>query len=108
MAWKVNYTDDAERDLQDIFDYIFLVLLEPGIAAKQTNRIMAEADSLAHMPLRYHLYDKEPWRSRGLRVLPVDNYLIFYRSDESRNVVTIVRIMYEGRDIDKQLNNVDE
>ena len=40
MIWKVNYTEDAEQDLQSIFDYISDVLLEPLTAANQTNRIM--------------------------------------------------------------------
>ena len=108
MIWKVNYTEDAEQDLQSIFDYISDVLLEPVTAANQTNRIMDAANSLDHMPLRYRLYDKEPWRSRGLRVMPADNYLVFYLPDEIKKTVAIIRIMYGGRDIDKHLNVTEE
>lgn len=108
MIWKVNYTEDAEQDLQSIFDYISDVLLEPVTATNQTNRIMDAADSLDHMPLRYRLYDKEPWQSRGLRVMPVDNYLVFYLPDETKKTVAIIRIMYGGRDIDKHLNVTEE
>jgi toxin ParE1/3/4 len=61
MIWKVNYTEDAEQDLQSIFDYISDVLLEPVTAANQTNRIMDAADSLDHMPLRF-LPEEETWR----------------------------------------------
>ena len=103
MIWNVDYTDDALRDLQGIFDYISLVLLEPRIAENQTGRIMDGADALDHMPFRYPLYDKEPWRSRGLRVLQVDNYMIFYLPDEPNGVVSIIRIMYGSRDIEAQL-----
>jgi len=102
--WHVYYTDDALWDLQDIYDYISLNLLEPNTALKQTNHIMDAADSLDHMPFRYRLYDQEPWYSMGLRVLPVDNYLIFYLIDETKNIVPIVRIMYGGRNISKHLN----
>lgn len=56
------------------------------------------------MPKRYRKYEKEPWKSRGLRELPVDNYVVLYISDSDKRVVTILRIMYAGRDIDKQLN----
>jgi toxin ParE1/3/4 len=41
---------------------------------------------------------------KGLRVLPVDNYLVFYLPDESNNIVSVIRIMYGGRDIEKHLN----
>jgi toxin ParE1/3/4 len=34
---------------------------------------------LNEMPLLYHLYEKEPWDSKGLRLLPIDNYLAFYK-----------------------------
>ena len=108
MIWDVNYTNDAQQDLQDIYDYISLILLEPGIAAKQTDRIMDAADSLNHMPFRYRLYEYDPWRSKGLRILPVDNYLIFYLPDKSKNTVTIIRIMYGSRDVDKHLYTVDK
>ena len=108
MIWKVNYTEDAVQDLQGIFDYISGVLLELVTAANQTDRIMDAADSLGHMPLRYRLYDKEPWRLRGLRVMPVDNYLVFYLPDEAKESVAIIRIMYGGRDIDKHLSAAEE
>ena len=108
MIWKVNYTEDAAQDLQGIFDYISDVLLEPVTAVNQTDRIMDAADSLDHMPLRYRLYNKELWRSRGLRVMPVDNYLVFYLPDETKKTVAIIRIMYGGRDIDKHLNATEE
>ena len=36
----------AYRDLNGIYDYIADVLLEPGIAQNQTDRIMDAADSL--------------------------------------------------------------
>jgi len=104
MIWKVDYTEDAEQDLQSIYDYISDVLLEPITAQNQTDRIMDAVDSLDHMPLRFRLYDNEPWRSKGLRVLPVDNYLVFYLPDESQEAVLIIRIMYGGRDSKKHLS----
>ena len=108
MTWNVYYTNDALEDLQGIYDYISEILIEPGIAVKQTDRILDAADSLDAMPLRHRLYDHEPWRSKGLRILPVDNYVIFYLPDELKNIVAIVRIMYGGRDVDKQLHKDDE
>ena len=103
MTWKVNYTEDAEQDLQDIYEYISDVLFEPVIAEKQANRIMDAVNSLDHMPLRYRLYNSEPWYTKGLRVLPVDNYLVFYLTDESQNTVAIIRIMHGSRNIEEHL-----
>lgn len=35
--------------------------------------------------------------------MPVDNYLVFYILDKDNEVVTIIRVMYAGRDVDNQL-----
>ena len=38
------------------------------------------------MPERYRKYEKEPWKSRGLRVLPVDNYVVLYIPDSVKRL----------------------
>lgn len=42
---------------------------------------------------------------RGMRVMPIDSYLVFYILDKDAGIVTIIRVMYAGRNIDNQLNN---
>jgi len=101
--FKVIYTKLAERDLHGIYEYIALTLLEPVHAKNQSNRIIDAIAGLNQMPARFRLYEKEPWRSKGLRIMPVDNYLVFYLPSDSKKVVTVIRIMYGGRDIDEQL-----
>ena len=105
MIFNVVYSSEARQDLRDIYEYIAYELLEPDTAAGQTNRIMKAARSLEQMPMRYTRYEEEPWHSQVLRSLPVDNYLIFYLPDETNNIVNIIRIMYGGRDVKKQLDD---
>ena len=38
-----------------------------------------------------------------LRIMPVDNYCEFYIPDSEKQVVSIVRVMFGGRDIDTEL-----
>lgn len=104
--WKIFYTEQAERDIRDIFEYIAFSLLEPGIAKKQTRRIMNNIAKLNDMPFRFRLYENEPWNSKGLRVLPVDNYLVFYLPVETQSAVAIIRIMYGGMNIETQLQQI--
>ncbi len=101
--WKVVYTEQAERDLHSIFEYIAISLLEPEIVKNQSRRIMDAVAKLNKMPLRYPLHEKEPWHSKGLRFLPVDNYLVFYLPMETKTTVAVIRIMYGRRDIEEQL-----
>ena len=104
MSSEVIYSARARQDLRNIYEYISYDLLVPETATRQTRRIMEEIRSLDEMPMRHHLYDDEPWHSQGVRFFPVDNYLVFYLPDETKNTVYIVRIIYSGRDIKKQLS----
>jgi len=105
--WTVSYTEHAENDLRNIYEYIAFILLEPVVATKQTRRIMDAVANLDQLPLRFQIYDKAPWNSKGVRVLPVDNFLAFYLPVEKTNSVVVIRVMYGGRDIDTQVNLVD-
>lgn len=102
-TWKVVYTEQAENDLRGIYEYITFTLIEPEIAKKQAKRIIEVVATLNEMPFRCRLYEKEPWRSKGLRVLPVDSYMVFYLPVVDKKTVAIIRIMYGRRDIEKQL-----
>ena len=108
MSWKIVYTSRAREDLRNIFEYIFNELCAPDTAVNQTRRIMQSIRSLDDNPMRYRLREDEPWHSMGLRFFPVDNYLVLYLPKEGKKVVNIVRIMYGGRDIRKQLNGTIE
>ncbi|QWT53291.1 type II toxin-antitoxin system RelE/ParE family toxin [Eubacterium sp. MSJ-33] len=104
MSFRIQFTSGARQDLRDIFEYIAFELLVPDTAKAQTKRIIDEIRTLDVFPMRYPLYEDEPWHSIGLRFFPIDNYLIFYRTDEEKEIVSIVRIMYGGRDISRQLS----
>ena len=101
--WRVAITNEAEAELDSIFIYIATLLLEPQIAEKQIIRIFNAILSLNHMPERHPLYEAEPWRSRGVRTFPVDNYVIFYHTVSATSEVFVDHIFYGGRSFDKLL-----
>ena len=103
MTYEVIISSQAEEDLRGIYEYIAFELRSPQNAAGQLDRLEKNILSLDTMPNRYRAYDREPWHSRGLRLLPVDNFVVLYITDEDRRTVTVVRVMYGGRDIDKHL-----
>lgn len=103
MSYRIQYSTDARKDLRNIYEYIAYELLVPNTAKDQTRRIMDEVKGLDEFPMRHALYKDEPWHSMGLRFLPVDNYIIFYLPDDEKGIISIIRIMYAGRDISKQL-----
>lgn len=105
---RITYTFTARQDLRDIYEYIAYTLLSPGAARSTADRIMEAARSLESMPERNPLYKEEPWFSQGVRFIPVKNYLVFYAVNTAEGVVSIVRIMYGGRDLSRQLEDTTE
>ena len=90
MTYQIKITDQANQDLRGIFEYIAYELQELQTAIGQLDRLEKEINSLNQMPERYRIYDREPWRSRNLHIMPVDNYLVFYVPDNNAQTVSVV------------------
>ena len=86
MIYDIVISYQAEIDLRGILEYIAFELQAPENASGQLDRLEACIMDLDHMPKRYRQYELEPWKSRGLRVAPVDNYLVLYIPDDDTNL----------------------
>ena len=104
MSFEIRITQEAADDLRSIYKYIAEDLLAIQNAEGQLDRIEKGILSLTELPERFRAYEKEPWLGRGLRIMPIDNYLVFYKPDDDSKQVTIIRVLYGGMDIEKQLN----
>ena len=101
--WNVTVTPEFRDDVRNIYSYIANELLEPASAKNVADRILKAVASLSELPLRYPLYEKEPWQRRGLRKLTVGNYFVFYLANEETGTVIVLHVFYAGRNIEKCL-----
>lgn len=108
MKYKVRYTQRAINDLDSIYEYISFSLSEATTAALIVNQIRSEIRKLNEMPMRFKVYDNEPWKSQGLRCFNVKNYIVFYLPNEDDKTVSVVSIMYGGRNLEEQLTDVQK
>lgn len=99
MNYEINMTSQAKADLRSIYEYIAFDLQSSQNAAWQLDRLEESIALLHQMPERFRVYDRDLWKKRNLRMMPVDNYLVFYIPDHESMVVTVIRVMYGGRDI---------
>lgn len=97
MNYSVIISSRADKDIRAIYDYIAVSLISPENAEAQLSRFEERIDSLDHMPKRYPVYKND------IRYMPVDNYLVFYAVEESTKTVSILRVMYGRRNIEKAL-----
>ncbi len=108
MNWKIQYSASSREDLRSVFNYIAYELLSPEYAAGQIERIMKAVRSLEDMPMRHSVYSEEPRKTKQGRFLPVDNYIIFYLPKGDSGTVNIIRIIYGGRDMERQIKETKE
>ena len=102
--FEVEIAEAAERDLEEISDYIAYRLYNASAALKLIREIQKAFDSLKTMPERQALVVDVYLAAKGLRVLPVANYLIFYRVRQEEAKVIVVRILYNRRAWERILN----
>ena len=103
MKYAIIFTETAQTDLSAIFQYIAVDLQSVQNASHQLARLEKAIASLEEMPERHRVYDWKNWRERHLHIMLVDHYLVFYITTQEDFTVTIMRILYGGRDIDSQL-----
>ncbi len=96
--YSVDVTDPAKQDLMDVVRHISAQLSAPQASLDMFELLVSELQSLEINPKRYALLRDERLAARGYRILPVKNYLIFYKIDDASRLVYIVRILYGRRD----------
>lgn len=102
MSYTVSISHDAEADLRGIYAYITFNLLSPKNAQGQISRLEQAILSLGDFPARHRLVSFEPWKSRGLRVMLCDNFLIFILFLK-KNTKLLFLVCFMGKEILKRL-----
>lgn len=90
--YQLIYTEEAADDLQAIFNYIATDSKERAITylGKFENRIL----QLQDFPELGHECGYSELNYLGIRVLPYENYLIFYTVSTKAETVNIIRVLH--------------
>ena len=98
MRYEVKLTPQALGQIVETVQYISKTLLEPEIARKWADTLQREIRKLDSMPSRHPLTEEEPWRTKGIRKMPVKNFLVYYLVDEEKKTVWVTAVIYGRRD----------
>ena len=101
--YAILMTEPAVNDLLKIADYIAKELFEPVTAQRLVKKIKDAVMSLTDMPVRHALVADERLATQGIRMFPVENYVVFYVTSEKDRTVTVIRILYSRRDWEQLL-----
>ena len=88
----------VQQDLEKITDHIAFTLCAPAAALNLINKIQAEINGLKNFPLSGKELQTDIPLKFSYRWKRVDNYLIFYTTDEASQTVTVMRIIYASSD----------
>lgn len=105
MIDKIEITEQADHDLRGIYEYIAFELQSPDYAVGQLERIEKSIAELSEFPEKFVCYENGRWQGRGLRIMSVDNFRVCYILCKETGTITVIRVMYVGRDIDEQLES---
>ncbi|MCL1878914.1 MAG: type II toxin-antitoxin system RelE/ParE family toxin [Defluviitaleaceae bacterium] len=97
-AYEVILETTAVLDLYGIFDYINDVFKAPESAQRVFSSIKKQVLSLDVMPARHAVVRDDPYASLGVRLMPAENYNVFYIIDDAKREVRVIRILYNRRE----------
>lgn len=101
--YTIEYLPIARRDMIDIAKYIGVKLATPNAAERLAEKMVEATEKLTDMPYKCPVYIPVKPLKYEYRKLIVKNYIMFYRIDEDKKLITIVRVVYSGRDYEKLL-----
>lgn len=104
MSYRIQLSDKSDRDIRGIYEYIANTLLAPLNAVTVFNRITEAILSLREMPERHKVW-KTDSNGEEIRFLVSGNHIIYYWVDKSALQVNVIRVLYGGMDIDKELDS---
>ncbi len=87
--FKVNWSPSAYADLQNIYYYIKKFFKEPEIANNLSKKILKSISDLSYFPEKY---PKIKYKSKNIRKMLVNNYVIIYEINNNTNIVSVLHI----------------
>lgn len=94
--FKLKIFPLAQRDIEEIFDYIAIKLCNPTAAIRLINDFEEAFEIVCLFPESCTCVNNEYIKDKTLRKLIVDSYIAFYRI--MNNEIQVIRVLYGMRD----------
>ena len=102
--YNVIISNQATRDITDIYDYIHSKIGMPQTAMEQINRIADAIDTLSIFPERIKVMHDCKRPEKQFRQLLIDHYAVIFTIKET--TVFILRVVYSPSNIAHKLENL--
>ena len=105
MKYSIFVTGKAKQDLIEAADYIEYTLLNPKAADDLIDRFEKEINNLAFMPEKHQLVNDPVLAAWGIRMIALNNYIVFYTVDKESKSISVIRFLYGKRNWISVLSN---
>ena len=95
MSYQIHITSTAEHDIMRAVDYIEFTLKNPDAADNLLDVATMQINSLSDLPQKFRLVDDPVLASWRIRFVIINNYLAFYTIDKEKQMVIVVRFLYQ-------------
>ena len=103
--YQLEFLPMAKQDMTEIVKYISHELCNPSAAEKLSGEMIEAAERLMEFPYLSPVHFSIKPLKHEYRKLTVQNYIMFYRVDETVKKVTVARAVYVRRDYEKLLQS---
>lgn len=101
--YEISYLPVARADISDLMLYIADQLHAPESALRIVDAIDEAVEHLATFPYAYPVYRLVQPLATEYRLLPIENYNVFYTVLEDEKIVEVHRVLYAKMDVIKKL-----
>ena len=108
MDCKYQFTDVAINDLDKILNYIANELCNDLASKNLFSKIEKTIDNICLFPKSFPLVENSFVHENNIRKASIDNYIIYYKFEDDKKMIIILRIVYGRMNLDKivsQLKN---
>lgn len=99
--YKIIYLPIAKSDLEEIIHYITYELKNSVAAINLIKEFEKEEKNILTFPYGVSEYQAIKTLEHKYRKVRIKNYFMFYFIDEESKIITISRVLYQKRNIDK-------
>ena len=106
MLYDFSFTEKAEQDLDEILTYRAKELCNKKATKDFFDKVFSSVDTLCAYPKTGMVLDNEYVSDKSIRRVLVDNYVMYYKFDETNEKIIILRILYTKRNLTEILSTI--
>ena len=105
--FQFRLTEKANAELDDTISYIAVELANPKAASDFMDKLGAAIDEACLLPESGSPVVNDLLGGWEVRKKIIGNYIMYYWPDLTEKIIYVLRIVYEGRNIDDILRQMD-